>query len=260
MLPLTIDPAVARVSALDIRVAAAHWAFADARREDINAHFAKLRRLRPALWNGRVLMLRSHRIERDVFCGEAFVTDFASFIAWRDWGFPDLTVRNFFGMGALRGRDGGFLLGVMGAHTANAGLAYFPSGTPEPQDAPNGAVDLEGNVMRELAEETGIMADEVEPGRDWTLVFAGPRIAIMKTLTAREPVATLRERVLSHLAREAAPELDDMRIVRGPADLDAQTPPFVGAFLRLVWGSEVRRQRSDTSAQGTDVGNQSSDN
>ena len=61
-----------------------------------------------------------------------FETDFAAFLAWRDWGFPDESVFNGFGMGALRCTDGAYVLGEMGAHTANAGRIYFPSGTPDP--------------------------------------------------------------------------------------------------------------------------------
>ena len=55
-------------------------------------------------------------------------------IAWRDWGFPDRAVRNCFSAGAIRASDGAFVLGVMGAQTANAGKIYFPAGTPDPSD------------------------------------------------------------------------------------------------------------------------------
>src|SRR6187455_3039041 len=77
---------------------------------------------------------RRHEIEGHVFRGRWFETDYASLLAWRDWDFPDRAVKNSFAMGALRGSDGGFLLGEMGAHTANAGDIYFPAGTPEPDD------------------------------------------------------------------------------------------------------------------------------
>ena len=81
--------------------------------------------------------------------------DFASFVAWRDWGFPDTSVRNCFPMAALRSSDGAFLLGVMGAHTANAGHIYFAAGTPDPNDIVGDTVDLEGGVMRELDGRNG---------------------------------------------------------------------------------------------------------
>ena len=80
----------------------------------------------------------------------------ASFIAWRDWGFPDRAVRNCFAAGAIRASDGAFVLGVMGPQTANAGKIYFPAGTPDPGDVVGQEVDLAGSVRREIAEETGL--------------------------------------------------------------------------------------------------------
>ena len=37
------------------------WPFAQERRDEIAAHFARLKRVKPALYNGRVLMLRPPR-------------------------------------------------------------------------------------------------------------------------------------------------------------------------------------------------------
>lgn len=226
---------VLRVRSLSINRVTPSWRFAHERRAEIDEHFAALRRLRPQLWNGRVLLLRSHAIENDVFRAEAFETDFASFIAHRDWGFPDSTVRNFYGMAALRGSDGPFLLGVMAAHTANAGMSYFPSGTPEPDDVVGGRVDLEGSVLRELTEETGLGAGEVDVQPGWTVVFAGPRIALMKAVRARETAEALQARIVAHLRGESQPELDDVRVVGTISDLDAQVPDFVRTYLLDVW-------------------------
>ncbi len=89
------------------------WPFASERRGEIDAHFAEQRREKPELWNGRVLLLRDFSIAGGVFRGSYSETDFASFLAWRDWNFPDPRVKNSFAMCALRGSDGGFLLGVM---------------------------------------------------------------------------------------------------------------------------------------------------
>jgi 8-oxo-dGTP pyrophosphatase MutT (NUDIX family) len=124
------------------------------------------------------------------------------------------------------------LLGVMGQQNFNAGSIYFPCGTPDPSDIIDGKVDLDFSVRRELKEETGIDAAglEIEPG--WTTVIDGPLIAHIKTLRSHESAETLRARMLAHLAREAQPELSNVRIVRGPADFDPAMPGFVTAFLR----------------------------
>src|SRR5580704_2952290 len=72
------------------------WPFAAGRRDEIEAHFAGLQRQRPALWNGRVLLLRHYAIHDRILRGGCFETDYASFLTWREWGFPDPGVYNFF--------------------------------------------------------------------------------------------------------------------------------------------------------------------
>jgi 8-oxo-dGTP pyrophosphatase MutT (NUDIX family) len=138
-------------------------------------------------------------------------------------------------MGALRGNDGAFLLGVMAGHTANAGRIYFPAGTPDPDDVVGATVDLAGSVRREVVEETGLAFDTLDAEPGWVAVLAEPRIALMKVLHARESAAELRARILDHLVREREPELADICVVRGRDDLDPRMPPFVTAFLEYIW-------------------------
>jgi 8-oxo-dGTP pyrophosphatase MutT (NUDIX family) len=228
---------VVPVERLELAYAPLAWDFAQRRRAEIDAYFARLRQEKPELWNGRVLLLRDFAIEGAVFRGAYFDTDFASFIAWRDWGFPDRTVRNCFAMGALRSSDGAFMLGRMSAHTANAGLIYFPGGTPDLNDVVADTVDLTGSALRELNEETGLTEGDfaAEPG--WYTVLAGPRIAQLKVLQAVERADALRDRILDHLARERQPELADICIVREPADFNAQIPPFIKTFIEHIWAS-----------------------
>jgi 8-oxo-dGTP pyrophosphatase MutT (NUDIX family) len=225
------------IAALDrvaFSVAPREWPFAQARGAEIAAHFAACQVKTPSVWNGRVLLLGQWTLADRAMRGTYFETDFASFMAWRDWGFPDQSVANCFAMGAIRTADGAYLLGVMGRHTVNAGKIYFPAGTPDLDDITGDAVDLAGNIAREVLEETGLTGADlnVEPG--WSAVLAGPRIALMQTLQARLPAAELRERVLAHLAQEQKPELADVRIVRRRADFDPMMPPFVIAYLEHV--------------------------
>ena len=210
------------------------WPFAEARRVEIAAHFAERRAQRPQIWNGRVVLARRCRLAEASLVGSCFETDFASFLAWRDWGFPDADATNVFAMGALRGSDGAFLLGVMGSHTANAGRVYFPAGTPEPEDVADGALDLAANVAREVAEETGLTEADYVAAPGWHAVEAGPRLALIKVLAADAPASELARRMRAHIACEKDPELADVRIVRGPADFEETMPPFVTAFLSHV--------------------------
>ena len=123
----------------------------------------------------------------------------------------------------------------MSSFTANAGRIYFPAGTPDPADVVDGAVDLLGNVLRELQEETGLDPAGLSVAPEWTAVDHGPRLALMKVIQADRPAEALREEVLRHIASEARPELADMRIVRSPEDFDPAMPDFVTAYLSYVW-------------------------
>ena len=224
------------IDALDLAFAAGPWPFAEAQAERIADHWRARVAEQPKLYNGRVLLLGRHAIGADrrgtTLKGEYFETEFAAFLAWRDFGFPDQTVANAFSMAALVGADGAFLLGEMAAHTANAGATYFPAGTPDPSDVFDGKVDLAASALRELKEETGIAADEVVFEPDWTVVYAPPRIACLKIMRLAEPAETVKARIETFLAADADAELAAMRVVRGPADVDrARAPGFIVDFL-----------------------------
>jgi hypothetical protein len=234
--PPVTNPSIMQVARLELAFAPRPWLFARDRRAEIDAYFAERQRENPALWNGRVLLLHRHCIANAVMRGAFLEADFASYVAWRDWGFPDADVINCFAMGALRTRDGAYLLGVMGPHTVSAGRTYFPAGVPEPADVVGKEVDLAGNLTREVAEETGLSPADFAAQPDWHAVVDGARIALMKLLDVDADAETIRTRIRAELARQRQPELADIRIVRGPADLDATVPRFVAAYLAHIWG------------------------
>ena len=211
------------------------WPFARERAGEIAAHWEKLLAQKPALFDGRVMMAHRFRFDESdggSFASAHFEASFSSFIAWRDFGFPDMGVRNVFSMGALRSADGAFLLGEMAAHTANGGMVYFPAGTPDLSDIRDGCVDLAGSVARELREETGLdMADGVvDPV--WSIVALGPRIACMRPVTFDASADEICARVANMLAKEEQPELAGLRAVRSMAEVEAlNTPDFVRAYL-----------------------------
>jgi 8-oxo-dGTP pyrophosphatase MutT (NUDIX family) len=224
-------PVIHRVTTLDLRVEPWSWPFAEARRADIAAHFALQQREKPKLWNGRILMGRDPVFAGGHFSAQYFETDFASFLAWRDWGFPDRSVFNGFGMGALRASDGAFVLGEMGQHTANHGRIYFPSGTPDLDDIKDGAFDIAGSVTRETEEETGLTSADYQADAHWDCVVSGASIAIIRVLNVGMAGEELRARIESNLARQHHPELSAIHLVRELSDLTAAMPRFVTAFI-----------------------------
>ena len=234
-------PRIVEAVELDLRFAARPWAFAEAESEGIQAHWRSRQAAQPRLYNGRVLLLGRHAFATRadgaaILRGDYFETDYAAFLAWRDFGFPDRAVCNGFSMAALVGSDGAFLLGEMAAHTANPGAIYFPAGTPDPNDVFAGRVDLTASATRELLEETGLESREVAYGPAWTIVYAPPRIACMKVMHLSAPAEAVKARVDAFLADDPDAELARLHIVRGPEEIDEErSPRFVVDFLRFAF-------------------------
>jgi len=118
------------------------------------------------------------------------------------------------GIGALRSSDGAFILGEMSAHTANAGRIYFPRGTPDTDDIRNGAVDIAGNIAREVEEETGLTPADYRPRAHWDCVVGEGIIALIKVLDVDLTGEQLRARIGVHLAGQRQPELCAIHLVR----------------------------------------------
>jgi 8-oxo-dGTP pyrophosphatase MutT (NUDIX family) len=233
------EPQIENIDAIDYRLEALPWRFAIDEATAIDRHWHKLREEKPRLYNGRVLLMHRSALvggaSARMLKGACFEAQYKAFLAWRDFGFPDPNIRNCFAMPALRSADGAFILGQMAAFTASPGRIYFPAGTPEPADVKDGIVDLEGNMLRELTEETGIAAADVTLGQGWTLVIAGPRIACMKLVQSNLPAAAIVARVTDFLGGESEPELARVIAVTSRDDLDPEhMPDFTLAYLRHV--------------------------
>ena len=226
---------LSRVERLDLRFDPKPWRFAEQCRAEIDAHFATARRVKPQLWNGRVLVLRDYEIAGGALRGAFFEADYASFHAWIAWGRPAADAVDCFGTAVVRSSDGAFLLAQMAAHTANAGRIYFPCGTPDPADIRNGKVDLDHSIRRELLEETGLDVAELEADPGWIVVEEQARLVAYRTMRAQESGEVLRQKVEDYLARQDDSELAAVRLVRNATDLVPAMPDYVQVFLRHVW-------------------------
>jgi 8-oxo-dGTP pyrophosphatase MutT (NUDIX family) len=230
-------PRIEEIDAIDLKVDQRPWPFAIEQSRAIDRHWREQRAQRPHLFNGQIFLNFERAVEMRgrarVLRGSAAAVDFKAFLAWRDFGFPDPHVRNCFSMAALQSADGAFLLGRMSESTANAGRIYFPAGTPDLDDVKDGALDLEGSVLRELEEETGIGPGEVDLAPGWSVVFEGPRIACMKLTRSRLSAAEIAARFKTFIASQTRPELVALHAVFSVRDLDHdRMPQFTLRYLR----------------------------
>jgi 8-oxo-dGTP pyrophosphatase MutT (NUDIX family) len=222
---------VVHVDRLELTLEPKPWAYADANRPAIDALFADTQKKKPALFNGRVLLMHRCTIDGGVMSGGFMEADYASFTFWITSGRPKAGIYDCFGAAAVMSSDGAFLLGEMAAHTFNAGQVYFPCGTPDLSDLVGHRVDFDMSVRRELKEETGIDAAELTDERGWTLVIEADLICAIKVMRSPLAAEPLRVRTLRHLASERQPELADIKVVRSKDDFSPNMRSFVHLFL-----------------------------
>lgn len=229
----------------DVRLTASSeaWPLDSALSARIAAHWERAVESNPRLWNGRVLgTIAPGRpggiaIDDGVLSARTVEGDYAAFLAWRDWGFPEIGVRNLFGSAVILSGDGALIYGVMGAHTANAGRVYPPGGSLEPGDVvADGRVDVFGSIDRELQEETGLMAADAAVEANY-VIFDGPRVSVARVLRFEETAERLARQVRLNLDRQTDRELTDVAVIRTGAVLDPlRVPGYARTLAAHVLG------------------------
>jgi 8-oxo-dGTP pyrophosphatase MutT (NUDIX family) len=238
-------PRFRRIRHIDATLDASPWDYAERQRQAIDTAWAAATAANPALFNGRVLLMSEGRVTDETMTGRYRPVFYAEFLHYMRHGAPDGRTKNGFALAGLVASDGALVMGVMGAHTANAGKIYFPGGTPDLDDLVDGRVDLTGSVRRELEEETGLRPVEVTFDADFWLYEDDKRLAFVKIV--RTPLAgeALRRTILQRLAGEQQPELADIHLVRSAEDLlPERMPAFQLAFAEwwLAGGAEEAAQ------------------
>lgn len=236
------DVSIRVVKTLKTSLKQRNWVWADENRDMIDRCWRESIADKPKLFNGRVLLIGDYSEEEETIEADYFETNFADFLAWLRADRPDRTVGNGFASAALCCADGAYICGVMGHHTANAGRIYFPGGTPDRHDIrPDGSVDLHTSVLRELEEETGLLASDVTIADHWIVARLWPFVSFMRPMQLADEALRVVERLTTGLARQKDPELTGFKIIRGVEDIDRKRmPEFVQAFFRQAWREQSR--------------------
>ncbi len=208
-----------RVATCRLKLSERRWGFADDRRDDIELHWRRRLAENPGFFNGKVLVMEPPRIVDGELSAELIETDFASFLFWKDSGYPDLSVRDGFGSALIRSLEGHVLLARQGPGHVNSGLLYLPGGFIDRSDIlGDGRIDIDGSIAREFREETDIDADSFERRPGYLVTQNQAQVSIAIEFQSRLPAVELRQMLLSQLQQQECPELEDFVIFRRPPE------------------------------------------
>lgn len=218
---------VVHVSDCKLVVGEKPWQFACDRSDDIARNWTKMTARNPKFFDGDVFVVDAWSIEKGVLEGQSLKTKFSAYLYWRDVGVDDATCSEAFTTTVVMSRDGGMLLARSATGTLNEGFYGSPGGLLDLRDMrDDGRLDLADAAARELAEETGLDAGEMQRDPGFLLAHIAPYLAIASVYNSSLTDEMLLTAVVQFLATEDEPELEAPVIVRKTSDLNelALTP------------------------------------
>lgn len=240
-----VSEGVKRVERCELTLGTREWGWAARHADAIDRHWSARHAQNPAMFNGTIFLVAEERLGARVLEAELLRADFKSYLYWRDSGFPsEAGVRDGFGSALIRSGEGHVVLGRQRAGNINAGFAYLPGGFIDENDLrPDGSIDIDGSIARELREETGLSAGDVEMREGFIITHCGQLTSIAREFVSFLGADELQAKIRANLSAQHDAELADMVIVREAADIDGAAAPvhaYAQVLLRAMFAGAIR--------------------
>jgi hypothetical protein len=213
------------------------WSFVQVHATQIEAYWHRRTAEQPKLFNGDILLLHNWSCVSGRFRGQCLITEFKSFLYWRDHKRPDGAVTDFFPAAALHSQEDWLLVGRMGHDHSSPGRIYLPCGALHTDDVYDGKVDLDGNILREIREETGLALDRTELGPPILILDGAERLVYVRPVKLQRPAVQIVKEIQSYLGHATEPELSEIIVVKGVADISETMPSFTVAYIEQAFAA-----------------------
>jgi 8-oxo-dGTP pyrophosphatase MutT (NUDIX family) len=201
------------VRSLDLRVTGGDHPWVAANRDKIAANWTTEVARNPALYDGQMVLQHRLAFADGHIEGHAHMAPFSAFLYWRKQA-RAAGAHHLFGIPVLMSDDGALIAIRMAETTANPGRVYFAAGSMDAHDLVDGRCDIDLNMRREVAEETGLdLADaDVEP--DYFAIHALNSVTIFRIFRFRLSERDMLERIAGHIAADPDPEISEAVAIR----------------------------------------------
>lgn len=210
---LPTDGSLQPVRSLALRVAADPHPLDLTQSTAISANWEREVTANPALFNGRMILQRQIRYRDGHLEALGHVSNFATFLWWRRQ--PELAgACHLFGYPVIVSSDGALVAVEMAPHTANPGQVYFAAGSLDLSDVVDGACDIEGNMRREVMEETGLDLDLAHADPVLYASYRSRRLTLARVFTFSETAEALADRIDAFARDCSEPEISRAVVIR----------------------------------------------
>ncbi len=195
----------------------------------------------PKLFDGEMILLSQLTYRDGHIEGLCHPIRFATFLHWR----KNLAASDGFHVfaNAMPVTTDGALIAIrMAPHTANAGRVYFAAGSFERQDFRQGIADVDYNICREVAEETGIDLKTVAREDSYHAYCTASGLTLIRRYYLQEDAEASLASIRAHIAAEEEPEADRAVVIRGEADVPQSAPAHMKPLVRWHFSADAGAQ------------------
>ena len=204
------------VDAVEVFLDPAPHPFELANAEAIRRNWHAELQARPTLFDGEVVLLSEFGYAGRRLVGRCHAVRYATFMYWRRDRAG--TAAHAFAHPVLVASDNALVAIRMASHTVNAGKVYFAAGSFEPEDFPDGQVDLHHNMAREVREETGLDLAKARRGALCHALSTDKGTVIFRRYHLDMKAAEIAARIKGFVAKESEPEIEGPVIIRHAGD------------------------------------------
>jgi 8-oxo-dGTP pyrophosphatase MutT (NUDIX family) len=184
----------------------------------------------PSLFDGTVVLLSRLAYDGGRFEGRCHAVRYATFMHWRRER-ANTAAGHVFAHAMLVSRDNALVAIRMAANTVNAGRVYFAAGSFEPVDFADGAADVDFNMIREVAEETGLDISSVPRGERYYALSTERGTVLFRRYFLEENADEIARRIEAFVAGEMDPEISGPVIIRCADDLPGGLMPHMKPLI-----------------------------
>ena len=224
------------VGRIQVEVSDAPHPFCLAHQAEIAANWDLEIAANPALFDGRMLLMRTLALKDGAMSGVCHIVPFSAFLLWRKTR-PAGAALHLFGLPVIVSSDGAVIAIRMGRHTANPGRVYCAAGSLDPDDISDGHCDIDGNMAREVREETGLALSEATSVSAFHGLRANDTVTLFRVYRFAETAAVLIDRIAAHIAVDPEPEIDTALAIHTADPGQHPYPPFMPPVLEWVFNT-----------------------
>ena len=218
------------VDEIDVRLDPAPHPFERGNVEAIAAGWAAASAANPALFDGAMVLLSALNYSQGRLCGVCHVVRYSTFLHWRRHR-DTKEAHHAFAHAMPVSSEGALLAIRMAPHTLNAGKVYFAAGSFGPQDFAGGRIDIQANMAREVAEETGLDLDAAQPEVRHYLISTAGGVVIFRRYRFARTADALAASVRAHIVVDPDPEISEPVVLADRASRPAGLMAYMPALI-----------------------------